>query len=85
MPDYKEILYDKQRSGVLLTLNRPEALNAITRPMLKEIHHALDQAEADPEIRAIEVVNARHAGHATHRQGFDDRRAIARQGVRGGH
>ena len=26
MPDYKEILYDKQRGGVLLTLNRPEAL-----------------------------------------------------------
>ena len=26
MPDYKEILYDKQRGGVLITLNRPEAL-----------------------------------------------------------
>ena len=37
MPDYKEILYEKQRGGVLITLNRPEALNAITRPMLKEI------------------------------------------------
>ena len=36
MPDYKEILYEKQRGGVLITLNRPEALNAITRPMLKE-------------------------------------------------
>ena len=46
MPDYKEILYDKQRGGVLITLNRPEALNAITRPMLKEIHHALDQGSA---------------------------------------
>ena len=43
MSGYKEILYDKQRGGVLITLNRPEALNAITRPMLKEIHHALDQ------------------------------------------
>ena len=37
MSDYKEIIYEKQRGGVLITLNRPEALNAITRPMLKEI------------------------------------------------
>ena len=49
MSHYKEILYQKQRGGVLITMNRPEALNAITRPMLKEIHHALDEAEADPE------------------------------------
>ncbi len=61
MSDYKEILYDKQRGGVLITLNRPEALNAITRPMLKEIHNALDQAEADPEIRAIVITGAGRA------------------------
>src|SRR3989304_5883357 len=61
MADYKEILYEKQRGGVLITLNRPEALNAITRPMLKEIHHALDQAEADPEIRAIVITGAGRA------------------------
>ena len=46
MADYKEILYEKQRGGVLITMNRPEALNAITRPMLKEIHSALDEVEA---------------------------------------
>src|SRR5688572_3958366 len=61
MPDYKEILYDKQRAGVLITLNRPEALNAITRPMLKEIHHALDQAETDPEVRAVVLTGAGRA------------------------
>ena len=61
MPDYKEILYEKQRGGVLITLNRPEALNAITRTMLKEIHHALDEAEADPEIRAIVITGAGRA------------------------
>ena len=58
MPDYKEILYEKQRGGVLITLNRPEALNAITRSMLKEFHQALDEAEADPEIRAIVLTGA---------------------------
>ena len=58
MTDYKEILYEKQQGGVLITLNRPEALNAITRSMLKEFHQALDEAEADPEIRAIVLTGA---------------------------
>ena len=61
MPDYKEILFEKQRGGVLITLNRPEALNAITRPMLKELHNALDEAEADPQIRAIVITGAGRA------------------------
>ena len=69
MSEYKEILYEKQRSGVLITLNRPEALNAITRPMLKELHNALDQAEADPEIRAIVLTGAGRAFSS----GFDQR------------
>jgi len=75
MPDYKEILYDKQRGGVLITLNRPEALNAITRPMLKELHHALDEAEADPEIRAIVLTGAGRAFSS----GFDQRTTSGRR------
>jgi enoyl-CoA hydratase len=67
MPEYKEIVYQKQRHGVLITLNRPEALNAITRPMLKEFHQALDEAESDPEIRAIVLTGAGRAFSA----GFD--------------
>ena len=58
MSDYKEIIYEKKRNGVLITLNRPEAVNAITRPMLRELHNALDDAEADPEIRAIVLTGA---------------------------
>jgi enoyl-CoA hydratase len=67
MAEYKEILYEKQRGGVLITLNRPEALNAITRSMLKEFHNALNEAEADPEIRAIVITGAGRAFSA----GFD--------------
>ena len=69
MAEYKEILYQKQRGGVLITLNHPEALNAITRPMLKELHHALDEAESDPEIRAIVLTGAGRAFSS----GFDQR------------
>jgi enoyl-CoA hydratase/carnithine racemase len=69
MAEYKEILYQKQRHGVLITLNRPEALNAITRPMLKELHHALDEAESDPEVRAVVLTGAGRAFSS----GFDQR------------
>ena len=75
MADYKEIVYAKQRGGVLITMNRPEALNAITRSMLKELHHALDEAEADPEIRAIVLTGAGRAFSS----GFDQRTTSGRR------
>src|SRR5438132_1905045 len=76
MPEYQEILYEKQRGGVLITLNRPEALNAITRSMLKDMHQALAEAEADPEVRAIVLTGAGRAFSS----GFDQRTTSGRGG-----
>lgn len=56
MAEYKEILYEKQRKGVLITLNRPEAMNALSRSLLKELHQALDEAEADPHLRFLRIL-----------------------------
>ncbi len=61
MGNYENILYDKQRKGVLITLNRPEALNALSRDLEDELHVALDEAEADPEIRYIILTGAGRA------------------------
>jgi enoyl-CoA hydratase/carnithine racemase len=69
MPAYQEILCEKQRGGVLITLNRPEAMNAISRNLIKELHEALDDAEADPEIRAVVVTGAGRAFSAGMDQG----------------
>ena len=69
MPDYKEILYEKKRGGVLITLNRPEAMNAISRTIIKELHEALDEVLADPEIRAVVVTGAGRAFSAGMDQG----------------
>ncbi len=69
MSDYKEILYDKKRGGVLITLNRPEAMNAISRNMIEEMHHALDQVEEDREIRAVVLTGAGRAFSAGMDQG----------------
>ena len=50
---YQYLLYEKQRKGVLITLNRPERLNAFNDELRQELQDAFDEAEADPEIRAI--------------------------------
>jgi len=45
MADYKTILYQKQRHGVLITLNRPNALNAMNQEMMNDLDAALAEAE----------------------------------------
>ena len=74
MPNYENILYEKQRKGVLITLNRPDALNALSRDLEDELHVALDEAEADPEIRAIVITGAGRAFSAGSRHGRGARR-----------
>ena len=58
MPNYQTILYQKQRRGVLITLNRPKALNAMNEEMMIELDHAFAEAEADAEIRAVVITGA---------------------------
>ena len=45
----------------LLTLNRPLALNSFTRQMHHDLWQALDQAEANPLIRALVITGAGRA------------------------
>ena len=58
MAQYKTLLYEKQRSGVLITLNRPNALNAMNQDMMNELDGAFAEAEGDPEIRAVVITGA---------------------------
>jgi enoyl-CoA hydratase/carnithine racemase len=58
MANYQNILYQKQRRGVLITLNRPDALNALNEALLNELDQALADAENDAEIRAVVITGA---------------------------
>lgn len=58
MADSQTILYQKRRRGVLITLNRPHALNAMNEELLEELDSALAKAETDPEIRAVVITGA---------------------------
>jgi len=53
------ILLDRPEDGVaVITLNRPEKLNALSTPLLAEFSAALDQAEADPAVRVVIITGA---------------------------
>jgi enoyl-CoA hydratase/carnithine racemase len=58
MSNYNSILYQKQRKGVLITLNRPNALTAMNEELMNELDQALAEAETDPEIRAVVITGA---------------------------
>jgi enoyl-CoA hydratase/carnithine racemase len=54
-----ETVLAERRGGVLiLTLNRPDRLNAWTTPLENRYFELLDQAEAEPDIKAIVLTGA---------------------------
>ena len=55
---YEHILYERQGSAGVITLNRPERLNAFLPAMRVEIQSALKAAEADDAVRAVIVTGA---------------------------
>ena len=61
MTAYENLLYEKQRNGLLITLNRPDALNALSQGLRDEIDAALEEARQDPDIRAVVITGAGRA------------------------
>ena len=56
--EYTQILTEARDAVAVLTLNRPERLNAWTRRMSAELAHAIEAANADPAIGAMVVTGA---------------------------
>jgi enoyl-CoA hydratase/carnithine racemase len=52
------VLAERQGAVLLLTLNRPERLNAWNLALEERYFALLDEAEADPEVRAVVVTGA---------------------------
>jgi crotonobetainyl-CoA hydratase len=55
------VLYQRDGHVALLTLNRPEALNAVNAALADELGGHLERAVADDEVRAIVVTGAGRA------------------------
>ncbi|MFB3087518.1 MAG: enoyl-CoA hydratase-related protein, partial [Acidiferrobacterales bacterium] len=50
--NYDTILTEKRGAVGLITLNRPEALNALSSPLMAELAQALDGFEAEGDVGA---------------------------------
>jgi enoyl-CoA hydratase/carnithine racemase len=61
MATFEHVLYEKRRGGVLISLNRPETLNALSKELQRELNAALREAEADSEVRAVVLAGAGRA------------------------
>ena len=54
----EELLVEQDGHVVTITLNRPERLNAISRPMLNELSAKMVEADKDPDTRCIILTGA---------------------------
>src|SRR5690242_13691711 len=55
MPD---VLVERRGPVAVVTLHRPDVLNAFTRAMVRELRGALDALDADPSVRALVLTGA---------------------------
>jgi enoyl-CoA hydratase len=75
---YEHILVDVEDGVAIVTLNRPDKLNAMNRRLQAELHHAVKEAEADDAIGCIVITGAGEkafsAGGDIHEQLSNDAR-----------
>ena len=55
---YEAILYETRGSVAIITLNRPERLNAIGQAVREEVHATVEAAQADDAVRAAVITGA---------------------------
>ena len=56
--DYKTISYKAQNSVVIITLDRPDALNALNEEMREGLKSALLEAAEDEAVRVVILTGA---------------------------
>jgi enoyl-CoA hydratase len=55
---YKTLIYEKKDNIGLLTINRPDKMNAISMELTSELKQLLDEVENDEELRVMVVTGA---------------------------
>src|SRR5690349_13529973 len=85
---YEFILSERRDAVGLITLNRPDKLNALSFPLMEEVEAALCGYEADDEIKAVVITGAGErafsAGADIHEMaGLSSEQLAARSATRG--
>jgi enoyl-CoA hydratase/carnithine racemase len=58
MPDYHDIIYKVKEHIAVITLNRPDALNAWHRGMNDELRRAAHEIDDDPQVRVLIITGS---------------------------
>ncbi|MCX5993818.1 MAG: enoyl-CoA hydratase-related protein [Chloroflexi bacterium] len=58
MPAYRDLIYDVKGHVAVITLNRPDALNAWHRGMNEELRQAATEIDNDPNVRVVIITGA---------------------------
>ena len=58
---FETVLFEKRGRVGLMTLNRPQALNALNAQLISELNQVLDQCEADDGIAAMVLTGSEKA------------------------
>jgi len=58
---YETIIVDIEDNVATITLNRPDALNALNRELLQELCNALEDADANDKVRCIILTGSEKA------------------------
>jgi enoyl-CoA hydratase/carnithine racemase len=61
MPEFEALLLEQSDGVAIITLNRPEVMNAWTGRMAHELEQALLECDGDPQVRAIVITGAGRA------------------------
>src|SRR6195256_5927294 len=81
--NYEHILVDVEDGVGIVTLNRPDKLNAMNRKLSSELHDAVKALDADDAVGCIVITGAGtkafSAGGDIHEQREDDRRYTPEQ------
>src|ERR1051326_5391473 len=80
--DYEHILVEVEDGVGIVTLNRPDKLNAMNRRLSTELHDSVKRFEADDAVGCIVITGAGRAfsaGGDIHEQREDDRRYSAEE------
>ena len=55
---YKTLIFEKKENIGILTINRPEKMNAISKELTAELRQFLEELEGDEEVRVLIVTGA---------------------------
>lgn len=59
--NYQQIRYAREKASAIITLHRPDRMNALTKVLEAELRGAIEHAGRDPAIRAIVLTGAGRA------------------------